>query len=125
MLALLDILLTILHLVIIGFNLFGWIWPGTRKLHFVSIVTTAAFWFLFGIWYGVGYCPITDWQWRVKERMGEENLPDSFIKYFADDITGNNISASLIDILTTVFFALAVLASVVVNFIKNGSYSRK
>lgn len=124
MLQALDIFFTILHLVIIGFNLLGWIWPSTRKWHFISIVITAAFWFIFGLWYGLGYCPITDWQWQVKERLGEENLPNSFVKYFADKITGREIDAGLIDALTAVFFALAAILSVYVNFIRK-DHSRK
>jgi hypothetical protein len=118
MLCLLDGFLTFVHLVIIGFNLLGWIWPATRKAHLVCIVATAASWFLLGIWFGMGYCPITDWQWRVKEQLGEHNLPASFIKYYVDKITGTNFSSSFIDMVTVGCFALAVLLSVYVNFIK-------
>lgn len=114
----LDTLFTLLHLVIIGFNLFGWIWKPLRKAHFISIVLTAASWLILGIWYGIGYCPVTDWQWRIKERLGEGYLPDSFIKYFADKLSGGDISASLVNILTAVCFALAAGVSVYVNFLK-------
>ena len=117
MLQLLDAFLTLVHLVIIGFNLFGWIWPATRKAHFVCVLATAASWFLLGIWFGRGYCPVTDWQWRVKEQLGEQNLPASFIKYYADKISGQSISSSLIDLATVITFAIAALFSVYVNFI--------
>ena len=117
MLRLLDVLLTFLHLVIIGFNLFGWIWPATRKAHFICVLATAASWFLLGIWFGMGYCPVTDWQWRVKEQLGEHNLPASFIKYYADKISGRAISSSLIDRVTGISFLVAALLSVYVNFI--------
>lgn len=43
-LKLLDFLLTIFHLLIIGFNLLGWIWPKTRKLHLVCVLITTACW---------------------------------------------------------------------------------
>ena len=66
MLQLLDVLLTIIHILIIVFNLFGWIPKRTRKAHLVSILLTAASWFVLGIWYGTGYCPFTEWQWKVK-----------------------------------------------------------
>ncbi len=84
MLALLDVLFTLLHLLIIGFNLFGWIWPATRKLHLWCAGATAFSWLILGIWFGLGYCPITDYQWQIKEKLGEQNLPNSFIKYYAD-----------------------------------------
>ena len=118
MLQLLDILLTITHLAIIGFNLFGWIWPATRKAHFICILATAASWFILGIWFGMGYCPITDWQWQIKRKLGESNLPASFIKYYADKIAGKNFSSSFIDTITVVCFAVAALLSVYVNFIR-------
>ena len=118
MLQILDIFFTLLHLVIIVFNLIGWVWAKTRRFHFYCIVLTAISWFILGIWYGWGYCPITDWQWQIKERLGEHNLPNSFIKYFADQVSGKNIDAHLVDTLTVVFFFLAAGLSVYVNFLK-------
>jgi hypothetical protein len=114
-----DLLLTLFHFVIIGFNLLGWIWKSTRKLHLIVIIITASCWFILGIWYGIGYCPITDWQWHIKEKLGEYNLPGSFVKYYADKISGKSINASLIDTITAVGFATAALLSVYVNFLKD------
>ena len=117
MLGFLDVLLTILHLAIILFNLFGWIPKRTRKAHFISIIVTAACWFLLGIWFGMGYCPFTDWQWRVKEQLGERNLPSNFIEYFAEKLTGKDFGPQLVSAVIAVCFALAALLSVCVNFI--------
>jgi hypothetical protein len=118
-LRVLDLLLTLFHLAIISFNLFGWIWKSARKLHFVVILITASCWFILGIWYGIGYCPVTDWQWQIKEKLGEYNLPGSFVKYFADKITGKSFSPSLIDTITAACFATAALLSIYVNFLKD------
>ena len=117
-LRLLDLFFTGLHLFIIGFNLLGWIWPRCRKAHFILVVATAGSWFLLGLWFGLGYCPITDWQWQVKEKLGEQNLPNSFVKYYADWLTGYDFSPGLIDTWTGALFALAAFLSVYVNFIK-------
>lgn len=117
MLQFLDILLTFVHVAIIGFNLFGWIWPATRKAHFICVLLTAASWFVLGIWFGMGYCPVTDWQWQVKEKLGERNLPVSFIKYYADKLTRTNFSSSFIDTVTGASFAVAALLSVYFNFL--------
>ena len=65
----------------------------------------------------MGYCPVTDWQWRIKEQLGALNLPNSFIKYYADKLTGNDYSPSFIDIVTVACFAVAALLSVYFNFI--------
>ena len=116
MLSFLDYLLTFTHFAIVVFNLFGWIPPATRKAHFISILLTAASWFLLGIWFGIGYCPVTDWQWEVKEKLGEKNLPSSFITYYAEKFTGHNFSPSLINTITVIAFFLAVGASIYVNF---------
>ena len=113
-----DWLFTLLHIVIIGFNLFGWIWPSTRKLHLIVVALTLGCWLILGIWYGIGYCPITDWQWQIKQKLGEVNLPNSFVKYYADKISGQNISAALIDTITGISFASAIIITIYVNFIK-------
>lgn len=117
-LHLLDLLLTVFHLLIIGFNLFGWIWPKTRKLHFVFVLITATCWLGLGYWYGIGYCPVTDWQWQIKYQLGEQNLPNSFIKYYADKISGANTNAVFIDVITATCFFSAAVISVYVNFFK-------
>ena len=116
MLQLLDVILTIVHLAIITFNLFGWIPKVTRKAHFISIVLTAASWFLLGIWFGMGYCPFTDWQWQVKEKLGEKNLPPNFIEYFCEKITGSNFDPQFVSNVIAICFALAVLLSIYLNF---------
>ena len=118
MLKLLDIFYTCLHLLIICFNLFGWIWSKTRKLHLVFVGLTLASWFILGIWYGIGYCPITDWQWDVKRKLGETNLPSSFVKYFADKITGNDYPAAFVDRVTLISFLVSIAITLYVNFFR-------
>ena len=111
-----DFLLTILHLFIIGFNLLGWIFKRTRKTHFWFAMATLGCWVILGVWFGFGYCPITDWQWHVKARLGEQNLQDSFIKYFADKVFNSNINADLVDALTLIFFLISIGCTIKVNF---------
>jgi hypothetical protein len=123
MLKLLDIFLSLVHFVLIFFNLFAWLWPATRKAHLITIAATAFSWFVLGAWFGWGYCPITDWEWKVKTRLGETGLPNSFIKYYADKITGENIDPSVIDMLTLVLFLAAIVLSVYVNFFKTKKVS--
>ncbi len=105
-------------MVIIFFNLFGWIPLLTRKAHLVSLFITAASWFVLGIWYGIGYCPITEWQWNIKEQLGESNLPASFIKYYGDKIINKDLDSGMINTITTVCFAVAAVMSLYVNFFK-------
>jgi hypothetical protein len=117
MLRVLDIFFTVLHLAIVGSNLFGWIPKQTRKANFILIVLTAASWFLLGIWYGMGYCPVTEWQWQVKEKLGERNIPGNFIEYIAEKALNQDFNSGFVSTVTAVCFGLAVMASVYVNFI--------
>jgi len=104
MLYFIDALFTLLHLIIIVFNLFGWIFPATRKAHLICIIITAFCWFVLGIWFGWGYCPLTDWQCDIKEQLGESNLPASFITWFANKITGIRFSDTFINTSTLILF---------------------
>ncbi|MBL7756565.1 MAG: DUF2784 domain-containing protein [Chitinophagaceae bacterium] len=117
MLRLLDILLTLLHVGLIIFNLTGWIWKRTRRLHLITLALTASSWGVLGIWYGWGYCPLTDWHWNIKQQLGEQHLPNSFIKYCLDKITQRSWSPAVVDRITLISLLTAVAASLYVNLI--------
>jgi hypothetical protein len=65
----------------------------------------------------MGYCPVTEWQWQVKERLGERNLPSNFIEYIAEKWTGHDFDSGFVSTMIAVCFSLAVLASLYVNFL--------
>lgn len=125
MLQFLDILLTLAHLALIFFNLFAWIFPRLRRAHLITVAATAGSWFILGIWFGTGYCPITDWQWQVKEKLGETNLPASFVKYMADKLTGKDFDASFIDGVTLGTFVMAIILAIYFNFGKRRLHVQK
>lgn len=118
MLTFLDILLSIAHIALTLFNLTGWIWKPTRKAHLITLGLTLLSWFVLGFWYGWGYCVLTDWQWQVKEKLGEANLPASFIKYFADKISGKNFDPAFVNNVTLGCLLFAIVAAIYVNFIQ-------
>jgi len=117
MLRIADVLLFIVHLAILGFNLLGWIWPKTRRLHLIVVLITAFCWLILGIWYGIGYCPVTDLQWRVKEQLGEHNLPGSFVTYCLQAI-GLNISGDVVSAGTGIAFAMAGALALYFNIVR-------
>ncbi len=80
-LSYLDYLFHFLHISLILWNLTGWIFQKTRFLHFLSLNLLFFFWFVVGIFYGFGYCPLTHYHWEVKILLGEKNLPNSYITY--------------------------------------------
>lgn len=82
MLKFLDYFFLLLHLAVLFFNLFGWIHPRTRIMHRWCVGITLFCWLVVGLWVGtIGYCPLTDWHWQVKEARGLGLMPDSFIDY--------------------------------------------
>lgn len=121
---LLDILLTILHIAIIGFNLFAWIWPKTRRLHILVAGLTVFCWLVPGIWLGFGYCPLTDWQWQVKRQLGQHDLPPSFITWGLLQLTGHRFPDGLVNFATAATFTTAVLLSVYVNYFREPGHAR-
>lgn len=114
---LLDIFFVFFHSSLIVFNLTGWIWKKTRIANLVTLSLTGASWLLLGLIVGsLGYCPFTDWHFRILEKLGKTGLPSSYIKYLADRITGLNFSASLVDNLTLYLFLAALAVSIYLNF---------
>ena len=111
MLQLLNIVIGAAHVLLIVACLTGWIFPRTRKAHLILMGMVLGCWFLLGLKYGIGYCPLTDWHWQVKTKLGEGPLPNSFIKYLWDHIFTSPISPKAADILTFgAFFASLVPA---------------
>ena len=117
----LDFIFLFLHLIVILFNLFGWLWKRTRKLHLIVLATTLFSWLVLGLKFGLGYCFLTDWQWEIKMKLGETNLPNSFIKYFFDQYTFLNLSAEFVDLITIVSILLVILITIYLNFIRKGN----
>lgn len=115
MYPILDFFFLVFHSLLVGFNLTGWIWKKTRRLHLCTISATLISWFGLGIFYGWGYCPSTDWHWQVKRELGETDLPASYIKYYADKLTGSSWDPLIIDSVTLVCCLMAFTLSVWVN----------
>lgn len=114
-LAALDAALMAAHLALIAFNCLGWLWRPTRRANLVVLALTGASWGGLGLWYGLGYCPLTDWHWAVKRARGEEDLPVSFLKYIFDGATGRDASPFWTDVVAAAVFFAAVAASLAVN----------
>jgi hypothetical protein len=112
----LDYFLLIFHTFLIVFNLLGWAWKYTRRCNLYSLLLVAFSWLLLGIWYGIGYCPLTDLHWFVKYKIGEHTLPDSYIKFLVDYYFNTDSDPVLIDYITGISFFVALIVSVYFNF---------
>ena len=106
----------VFHTVLIVFNVFGWIFVKTRKLHLYVLLITLFSWFVLGIWYGLGYCFLTDWHYEVLRKLGETQMPQSYIAFLIQKLTGWLPEVQLVNISTVVIIMLALIASVWINF---------
>lgn len=111
MLYFLDIFFVVLHSLLIIFILSGWLIPKLRAAHLIVVLLTGASWFLLGIFYGIGYCPLTDWHWMVLKELGKTGLPVSYVQYILDRILGINISARTADVITLAGWVFALIVS--------------
>ena len=112
----LDIFFVVFHSFLILFNLFGWIWRRTRIWNLVTLLLTGASWVILGWIVGVpGYCPLTDWHFSVLEKLGRTDLPNSYVKYLADRITGLDFNSATVDKITLYAFLAALIISLVLN----------
>jgi len=116
-----DYFFLVFHTALILFNLFGWLFKSTQKIHLAVILLTFASWFILGIWYGWGYCPITDWHWAVLRELGYYQLPPSYVGYLIERVVGLRLDYLVVDILTFGLATIALVLSVKVNFFRRRS----
>jgi len=111
----LDIFFTVFHTCLVIFNLFGWIWKKTRRLNLYCLLLTAASWLILGIFYGLGYCPLTDWHFNILGKLGYTDLPDSYLSFLFTRLTGMQIDQSMVDSVTLWGLIIALIISLYLN----------
>ena len=113
-LRILDMLLHAAHLSLITFALLGWLSRRLLPFHLFFIAVIWASWIGLGLYVGhMGYCVLTDWQWRVKWALGERGLPSSYIEYFLWSLRPEDIDDALVSNVTAVVFTAVTVASMV------------
>ena len=115
----LNVAFFIFHTAWIAFNCVGWAWKSTRRWHFATISLTALSWVGFGPWYGWGYCPCTDWHWRVRERLGYSD-PPSYVQLLFSSLAGIDLAPAMADAIAVLTLAGAGAMSIYVNFFIHG-----
>ena len=111
----LDWFFLIFHTSLTLFNLFGWIYKNTRIANLITLLLTGGSWFILGIFYGIGYCPLTDWHFKILEKLGKTDLPVSYIKYLVDRIFNTDINVQLVETFTGFGFFIALAGAIFVN----------
>ena len=111
----LDIFFTVFHTGLVLFNLFGWIWKKTRLWNLICLLLTAGSWLILGIFYGFGYCPLTDWHFSILTKLGYSDLPTSYLSFLFTRLTGLPIDQSLVDAFTLWGLVIALIMSLYLN----------
>lgn len=107
-----DYFFFVFHTVLTLFNVFGWIIPRWRLANLVTLSLTAFSWFVLGIWFGFGYCPFTDWHWKVRQLLGYTDDSNSYIHFLILKITAINFSEHFVDAATVIVFFTAYFISI-------------
>jgi len=109
---LLNAFFHLLHISIICFALLGWIFPQSRQAHFVFMLAMLGSWFILGKWMGEGYCPITDWHWKIKDAFGEGRPEGPYIHFLATRLSGLKLSSQKVDrIVVAVTFLITAISA--------------
>lgn len=104
------------HMGIILFVISAWIFPSLRLYHLLFILLMLSSWFVLGQWFGIGYCPITDWHWRIKQRFNRECPQGGYINELLK-IISPQLSPALVDRGVMMTAGALLLISITVNLI--------
>lgn len=105
------------------FNITGWIFRKTRKIHLITMGLTVFSWFVLGIRYGLGYCVCTQWHWEVRQMLGRPIKSRSYIHFLIGELTGLDLNPRFVDVSVMTIFLLTILFTIYVNF--NDNWKRK
>lgn len=114
MLVFQDWALFLSHVVLVLFNMFGWIWKSTRVLHLITMGLTSFSWFALGAIYGWGYCFCTDYHAEVLRQLGSPDANITFIQLMFKRLLGLSVSQERADWIAFFVFALILLAMAIV-----------
>lgn len=111
----LNVFFFVFHLALIVFNLVGWAFRTVRKWHLASLAITAFSWFVLGIFFGWGYCFLTDWHYEIRERLGLIVDTPSYIHFLLKRLSLDYWSAQVTEILTGILFGTSLAMSIIYN----------
>lgn len=115
MYAALNILFFVIHTGLIVFNVFGWIPRRTRRWNLVTLLLTLGSWVGMGLYYGMGYCVLTDWHWQVRRKMGIIEDADSYIAFLVRNLSGWDPPIALVNTVAMWTFIIALVMSITLN----------
>ena len=115
MILVVNVILHAIHIGVILINVLGWIPRGTRVVQRWTIGLTLVSWLGLSPWYGLGYCFLTEWHWRVMRAQGRTGLPGSYTELLLETLTGRDVSAESVAVLTAVGLAFGVAGCIAIS----------
>lgn len=112
---LLNALFHLVHVGIIGFVLLGWLIPEARLAHLALSLLTLGSWFILGRWLGEGYCPVSDWHWKIKASIGEGRPEGTYITFLLRKLTGRSLDSRQVDRIVVVVTFTVTALSLILN----------
>ncbi len=111
----LDIFFFVFHTGLVIFVIVGWAFRRTRLAHLILVALVAFSWFGLGLWYGIGYCPCTEWHWRVREHLGYGEMPNSYLEFLFEHLTGLDARRETVDLVAIGSFLSALIVTIMLN----------
>ncbi len=105
----------LVHIVIILFVMIGWIFSTLLPLHLALTLLTLGSWFILGRWFGIGYCPISDWHWKIKAILGEGRPNGTYIHLVLQNITKRELNSAIVDKVVLIGTMVIMGISLVLN----------
>lgn len=118
-----DYFFLVFHSALILFNVFGWIWKKTQRWNLATLLLTGGSWVILGVFYVFGYCPLTDWHFKILRKLGEHDLPGSYIKYLTDRIFQTDSNPEVVDNITLYAYLALLVASIYANFFRGKRFN--
>jgi hypothetical protein len=115
----LDILMHMSHIFLMLFILFAWFSSRLRVPHIIVSIITGLSWMLFVQSKGFGYCVLTDIHWQILRKLGETNLPETYLQYLYEKLTGLSLQKKTGYIITLSMLLTSLILSTALFFRKN------
>ena len=106
----------LVHITIILFVAIGWIFPKLLLAHLILTLLTLGSWFILGRWLGLGYCPVSDWHWKIKAALGEGRPEGTYIHLLLQKITQRKLDSANVDKAVLIGTLIITAISLGLNF---------
>jgi hypothetical protein len=102
-----------LHLAVLGWNVFGWMYRPWWPWHRLCVALTLASWMVLGLIVGrLGYCVLTDWHWQIRAALGARDLPNTYIAFLLHRAGISARPRVVSRVTSVVFIAICAVAAV-------------